>query len=138
MKIVLILFMVALAGCTTTPQGKSIDRAQYTDMATTGIALAFVEGATEANPLGVALIPIKTLMGWYIERNYGCEDRVRYANASNSITYAAAANNIAVIAGGAGAAPLAIGAVAGLVYYSYHEDIEPETFKCDYEFTEND
>ena len=120
----------ALVGCTTTPQGKSIDRANYVDLASTAAALA--NGASEANPLGLALIPIKTFMGYGVEKMYpnDCLARSQIAASANSIYYGAAVNNIAIAAGSSGALAPVVGLAAGVTYYMLRDTIEPSVFEC--------
>ena len=72
----LTLFITALtpflSGCASTPAGKSVARAQYADMASTGIALA--RGASEANPLGASLLILKPLLPLAVDRvNLPCQ-----------------------------------------------------------------
>ena len=120
----------ALVGCTTTPQGKSIDRANYVDLASTAAALA--SGASEANPLGLALIPIKTFMGYGVEKMYpnDCLARTQIAASANSIYYGAAVNNLAIVAGATGALAPVVGLAAGVTYYMMRDTIEPSVFEC--------
>jgi len=119
-----------ITGCTTTPQGKAIDRANYADIASTGLALAVVEGVTEANPLGIATIPIKLSMGYVVERGYAndCHTRVQYSKWLGTFFYGATANNISIAF--AGAAAPAVGVVVGLSYYLFGEKVDAGAFQC--------
>lgn len=114
MRIVLIVLCLTLTACATTPAGKSIERAQYADMLSTGIALAVNPNAREANPLGYALIPIKMMFGSFFER-FPCETTVKAARIGNTITYGATANNLAVAAS-VSSAPF-IGVLTGVLYW---------------------
>lgn len=120
-----------LGGCTTTPQGKSVDRSNYADLASTGLAYATTAG-TEANPLGAALIPLKLGMGKFVENKYAdnCIARTDFAKWTNSFYYGAAANNLAIVLGAYSPAAIPIGIAVGTAYYRNREKIEPGTFKC--------
>jgi len=122
--------VAALTACTTTPQGKSIDRANYVDLASTAAALA--NGASEANPLGIALIPIKTFMGYGVEKMYpnDCLARAQIAAPANSIYYGAAANNLALAASASGVVAPVVGLTVGIAYYLMRDTIEPSVFEC--------
>lgn len=128
MKILTVVLALLLTACTTTPQGKSIDRSNYADLGSTAIALS--QGAAEANPLGAALIPIKLGMGYGIERHWAdnCIARAELAQMFNAIYYGATANNL-LVATSVSAAPI-VGIVAGIAYYNNNERIEPDTFSC--------
>jgi len=119
-----------LTGCTVTPQGQSVDRANYVDLASTAAALA--NGASEANPLGLALIPIKTFMGYGVEKMYpnDCLARSQIAASTNSIYYGAAANNLVLAASASGAVAPVVGLAVGITYYMLRETIEPSVFEC--------
>ena len=124
----ILALVVLLTACTSTPQGKAIDRAQYADIASTLVAQT-VEGAAEANPLGLAVLPIKLFVGYLIETKLDkCSDRVDAADVLNTGSYAFTANNLAVLAGVSGA-PL-VGIAGGLIYWLFKEDLEPETYFC--------
>ena len=124
----------ALLGCTTTPQGNSLDRSNYADMGSTVLGLS--QGAVEANPFGLALIPIKLGMGYVIESTYAdnCVGGADFVGTANSFYYGATANNLVVAAGLAfGATPVAApftGLASGIAYYLKKEDLEPETYAC--------
>jgi hypothetical protein len=113
----------SLSGCAQTPQGKSIETAQYADLASTGAAIA--QGASEANPLGASLIVIKPLLGRYIETtDTTCKDLDTVVRYGNGITYAAVVNNLAVAASLSN--PIAFGLVGGAIYAAWH----PEEMDC--------
>lgn len=122
------LALLLLIGCTVTPQGKSVDRSNAADLASTGLAYA-TEAGVEANPAGAVLIPLKLGMGYLAESNMdNCIDRATFAKWSNTFYYGATVNNLAVVAG-ASAAPV-VGLAAGVAYYFNRERIEPRTFSC--------
>jgi len=127
--LILVLSLI-LVSCTTTKQGKSIDRANYIDMGTTGIGLA--GGASEANPLGLAILPIKVSMGKITERVYpdDCYQRAQVAAATNTVVYGASANNFAIVAGLSGPAAPIVGIIGGITYYKMRNRVEPGTFDC--------
>jgi len=127
-----LILLLLLASCTTTPQGKSIDRANYADMGSTGIALATVEGAAEANPLGIALLPVKLGMGKWVEHKYpdDCYKRVDIAKTSNTVFYGATANNTAIMLGLSGPAAPIVGVIGGITYFAMRNKVEPNTFDC--------
>ena len=128
MRILALALVALLTACTTTPQGDAIARGQVVDLISTGLALT-VDGATEANPLGLALIPLKLSAGWAIETYLEeCEERSDAAYVLNTLSYAFAANNLAVLAGWS-VAPY-VGLVGGIAYWLFHEDIEPEAYSC--------
>jgi len=127
-RIAALIVLLAIAGCTTTNQGKSIDRGQYSDMATTFLALT-VTTATESNPLGLALIPLKMGIGNYVEgASRNCEERTQAAKILNTLSYGFSGNNLAV-ALGASQAP-AVGVVVAMIYLAKHKEIEPDTYDC--------
>ena len=125
---------VPLSGCTTTPQGKSLDRSNYADLGSTALGLS--QGAVEANPFGAILIPFKLGMGYLAENAYqdDCVARADFAGTTNSFFYGASANNL-VVAGGLAlgmnpvAAPL-VGIAGGIAYWFKKEELEPETYAC--------
>jgi len=110
-----------------TPQGRSLDRSNLADMASTVIGLTVNSNATEANPLGLALIPLKVGMGYWIDSK-PCTERVEWASVGNSLFYGLTANNLAVAAS-VSAAPI-IGLVAGALYYINRTGIEPGVYTC--------
>lgn len=126
------LSLLLLTACTTTPQGKSVDRANYADIGSTALALTVQSNASELNPLGYYLLPLKLGMGYGIEQvNYPCEDKAGAVGILNTIFYGAAGNNLMVAAGiGLPYAPL-VGVAIGIGYAIKKEDIEPETFNCE-------
>ncbi len=121
-----------LTGCTVTPQGKSVDRANYADMASTALALTVNSGASEANPLGLALIPLKVSMGYVLEKKYpdNCFARASGAQVLNSVFYGATVNNLAIAASASGAVPIVLGVAAGVAYYNMRYTLEPEVYEC--------
>ena len=122
-----------LTGCTVTPQGKSIDRANYADMASTAVALVADSSAVEANPLGLALIPIKMAAGYVVEWKYedDCYKRAQAAGVLNSFYYGATVNNLAVAASVSGPAwPIVLGIAAGITYHVYRDQLEPGVYEC--------
>jgi len=123
--------IACITGCTNTPQGKAIDRANYADITSTGIALAVVEGAAEANPLGVVTLPIKLSMGYLVEKKYAnnCHTRTIYSKWAGVFFYGATANNISVAFAGP-AAPI-VGVATGLSYYLFGEKVDAGAFQCD-------
>ena len=127
-----IAMLVLLSGCTTTPQGKSIDRSNYVDLGSTAVALASNSNVVEANPLGLALIPLKMSMGYMIEKKYGdnCADMSFMAGGLNSVFYGAAANNLLLAASASGVVAPVVGVAVGIGYYVFREDIEPSTYEC--------
>lgn len=128
--LVLTLFITALtpflSGCASTPAGKSVARAQYADITSTGIALTVAKGSSEANPLGVGLLVLKPLFPLAIDRaNLPCHQINSTVRVINAITYGAVTNNISVAIGLA--SPLAIGVVGGLIYAYWY----PDKLKCE-------
>ena len=121
-----------LTGCTVTPQGQSVDRANYADMASTAMALVSDSGASEANPLGLALIPIKLSMGYVLEKSYpdNCYTRATGTRVLNSVFYGATANNLAIVATASGVVPVALGIAAGIAYYNMAFTLEPAAYEC--------
>jgi len=108
------LLCIALAGCAQTPVGKRVDAYQYTDMATTAIALT-QDGVSEVNPLFPYIIPFKLYAGTWIEK-MDCKDAQQAGKILNTITGAAIANNLFVIMGVAPAALYGI-ITGGIVSY---------------------
>lgn len=127
-SIALAALVVLSTGCTSTPQGKAIDRANIADVASTGVALA--AGASEGNPVGLALAPIKGFMGYAAEKMYpkNCIARAHLAGVAGTVYYGATVNNL-VVAAGASAGPVA-GLGAAIVYYFFKEKIEPGVYSC--------
>ena len=119
---------LGLSACTNTNQGKSIDHANYADMGSTAIALS--AGAAEANPIGAVLIPLKLGMGYATEKYWAddCTERAVIAGAAGSFYYGATVNNLLVAAGSTAAIP--VGVMAGLLYFTNKESIEPDTYSC--------
>lgn len=98
MRALLVLFVALFLGaCATTQQGQSVERFQYADITTTAIALTN-SNVSEANPLGLYLLPIKVLAGKLVDK-LPCEDRRSVASGINGVTGMAVANNLLVIAG---------------------------------------
>jgi hypothetical protein len=121
--------LVLLAGCTTTQQGKDIDKANYADIASTAFALATGTGV-EANPLGLTLIPLKMGMGYLAEKQLGddCISLSEIANVSESFFYGAAVNNVLIgVGAGSPAAP-----ILGLAYGIYRWR-NPTQYDCNTE-----
>lgn len=128
-----LLLLPLIVSCTTTHQGQSVDRANYADIGSTAIALA--AGGSEANPLGFALLPLKLSMGYILEKVKpdDCRARAQFTGPANSIFYGAAINNLAV-AIGSSIAPV-FGIAGGILYYTYRERIEPDTYSCEEQTT---
>ena len=93
----MLISMVAMvvAACTT-QQGKSVATAQSIDLTTTAIGLS--QGLVEANPLGIALIPVKYGVTKYIDTR-PCEEGVAIEKVTNSIIYGVSGWNLALITG---------------------------------------
>ena len=109
----------SLSGCAQTPQGKSVERAQYADLGSTAAAIA--QGASEANPLGVSLLVIKPMIGKVVDgRDIHCTTMKNTVQLINGVTYAAVANNLAIAASLVN--PLAWGLVGGLAYAAWYPD----------------
>ncbi len=128
MRLLTLVLVALLAACTTTPAGEAIDRGQYADMASTLAGLT-VEGAAEANPVGLAVIPVKLFVGYLIETKLEkCSDRGDAAYVMNTFAYGFTANNLAVLAG-VSAAPY-VGLAGGILYWWFQEDLDPEIYEC--------
>ena len=126
MKTLVLVLTLLITSCASTPAGKSVARAQYADMASTGIALTVAKGASEANPLGAGLLVLKPLFPLAIDRaNLPCHQMNSTVRVINAITYGAVTNNISVAIGIA--SPLAIGVVGGLIYAYWY----PDQLKCE-------
>lgn len=126
MKALVLVLALLITGCASTPAGKSVARAQYADIASTGIALTVAKGASEANPLGIGLLVLKPLFPLAVDRaNLPCEHLDNTVRIINSITYGAVTNNLSVAIGLA--SPLAIGVVGGLIYAYWY----PDQLKCE-------
>lgn len=125
MRALLLIAAFVLSGCAQTPAGKSVERAQYADLVSTGAALA--NGAREMNPLGISLVAIKPLIGRYAvdKRDIECRTMRNTIQLINPVFYGAATNNLAVAAGLAH--PLGFGLVGALVYASWY----PDAIDCD-------
>ena len=126
MKPLVLVLTLLITACASTPAGKSVARAQYADIASTGIALTVAKGSSEANPLGVGLLVLKPLFPLAIDRaNLPCHQMNNTVRVINAITYGAVTNNISVAIGLA--SPLAIGVVGGLIYAYWY----PDKLKCE-------
>jgi len=125
--------LLFLTACTTTPQGKSLDRSNYADLASTAVALTVNSNAYEANPLGYALIPLKLSMGWAVERVYeDCHNRADFVGMANTVFYGLSANNLAVAAGAVLPWSLLIGGAVGYWYYWHGYHLEPDdVWECE-------
>lgn len=122
----LILSLALLTACANTPQGQSIDRSNTVDLGTTVAAL--VSGGVEGNPTAPYTIPLKWLMGRWVD-TLPCEQRVSITKGVNPVFYGASANNLAVAFGLAH--PIAYGVVGGIAYWVGRERVEPEAvFSC--------
>jgi len=128
MKLRVCAILLLLTACSSTPQGQSIDRANYVDMSTTAAAL--MEGATEANPLMPWIIPVKWGMGRYVD-GLPCGDRMTVARVFNGLTYGVSANNVAIMAGASSSVALPIWAAVGIAYWVWADDLEPAVFECE-------
>jgi len=115
-KALIIALTALLASCASTPQGRKVEAYQYTDLATTAIALT-QDGAVEANPFGLYALPLKLYAGKYVD-SLPCEKARQAARVINGITGMAIINNVFVIMGIAQALPLGIAAGAVLWYFS--------------------
>jgi hypothetical protein len=125
-KTLVLVLTLLITGCASTPAGKSVARAQYLDITSTGIALAVAKNSSEANPLGVGLLVLKPLFPLAVDRaNLPCNQLNNTVRAINAITYGAVTNNISVAIGLA--SPLAIGVVGGLIYAYWY----PDQLKCE-------
>ena len=125
----LLLLLPLILSCTTTPQGKSIDGAQWSDFLITKVALA--KGATELNGAYPYIIPVKLSMGYVVEKVYpdDCEIRANITAVANTITWGAVFSNAVVLACGT-FNPLFI-VVGGATYYIFKDKIEPDVYNCD-------
>ena len=113
--------VIFLGACASTPEGQSVDRAQYADLGSTAVALS--QGAVEANPLMPYLLPVKLIAGQLVD-DEPCDTRIAVSKSVNSLTWGAVANNLAVAVGST-AAP-AIGAIGGLAYlFALDKGCEP-------------
>lgn len=132
---VIALSLLLLSACTTTPQGKSLDRANYADMASTAIALTVNDNAAEANPLGYWLIPLKLGFGWAIEQKFeDCQERAYITGKANSIFYGLSGNNLAVAAGVTLPWSLMVGGAVAYWYYWHGYHLEPDdVWNCEEE-----
>jgi hypothetical protein len=125
-KTLVLVLTLLITGCASTPAGKSVARAQYLDITSTGIALAVAKNSSEANPLGVGLLVLKPLFPLAVDRaNLPCNQLNNTVRVINAITYGAVTNNISVAIGLA--SPLAIGVVGGLIYAYWY----PDQLKCE-------
>lgn len=123
MRAIVLTLVLTMVGCASTPDGKRIDRAQIADGVSTAAGLALVDGAVEANPLGLALIPAKAAAGKVVETYVeDCRKRQQWVRGINAPTYGAVANNVAVILG-LSSAPL-IGVLTAAYYFFNFEPRE--------------
>ncbi|HEC26690.1 MAG TPA: hypothetical protein ENI67_04690 [Gammaproteobacteria bacterium] len=104
----LLISILLLAGCATTPQGKSVELYQYTDIGTTLLATASDNGI-ELNPLMPYIIPLKLYIGKYID-SLPCEQRRSFQKVHNPFFGGLVANNFVVALGAPG---IVIGLLAG-------------------------
>ncbi len=109
-----VVVMLTLTGCATR-HGENMAIGTAGDFASTAIALT-KDGATEANPLGWALIPVNVGVVYYADKQ-PCAKGVKIEKGWNTIKGFAIGNNLAVAAGIS--APLAVGLVtaAGWFYW---------------------
>jgi hypothetical protein len=121
-KATVLTVALLMGGCAVTPEGQSVDKAQMADVLSTSVALA--TGASEANPLGLALVPLKVMVGPVVDK-YPCYTRRQAEQAINSVTWGAVANNL-VVAAGASFGPVA-GVAVGITYWLTYEREE----RCD-------
>lgn len=124
-----------LSACAVSPMGKSIDRSNIADIASTGLALTLNTAAQEANPIFYygwpIVIPMKLYMGRFVETREGvCAGYWKQARGINSIIYGASANNMAIVFGVVSSAAIPIGIAAGVLYYAFIDKIEPEYNEC--------
>ena len=112
MRLIVIVLALVSSACTT-EYGKSVAIGQGADIATTAIGLS--QSLAEANPLGVALLPIKYGVTKYAD-TLPCVQGVKIEKVVNSVTYGASGLNIAVIAGLNPVVGLVIGAGTFIAY----------------------
>jgi len=115
----------------STAQGSAIDRSNVHDLLSTGVALTANTGATEANPLGLALLPLKIGMGWLVDRSLDeCYDRVKVASLANPLFNGAAVNNWVIALGGTSSVALPLGVLGGVLFYVFRTSVEPGVYTC--------
>ncbi len=105
----LLPFILLLAGCATTDQGKGIDQANTWDVGSTAVGIGLM-GFSEANPYAAITFPLKVASGRLVDSK-PCAVRQAIEKAWG-VTWVAVGNNLALIAG---INPVA-GAIAGGAY----------------------
>jgi len=115
MKLLILTLALLLSACATTPQGKSVEAYQYADIGTTAIALSAIDGASEANPLAIYMLPLKLYAGKYVD-SLPCQKAKDAAKLLNGVTGIAIANNVLVMIGVANPLPLGL-IIGGLAWY---------------------
>ena len=129
MRLVLMGLLLICTACASSPQGESVDIGNAADVGSTALALTVVQGAAEANPLGLALIPLKFGAGWFLDETLeDCSERATAASIMNTGSWAFVANNLALVAG-ASVAPV-VGIAGGALYWIFKEDLEPDSYTC--------
>lgn len=108
----LAIVVMGLTACAT-QYGKSIATAQTADVASTGAGLA--AGLSEANPLGLALLPVKAAITYWAD-GQPCDVGRQAEKGINTVTYAAVGNNIALMIGLNPIAGVVVGAGSFLAY----------------------
>lgn len=101
--ILIAMLFIIIGACVMNQAQSSVAKSQAADVSSTALGLGL--GFTEANPLGLALLPVKALTVIYAD----CPS----LDAVNSITYGVTGWNIALIAGTSGL----IGVPIALVLY---------------------
>lgn len=113
-----------------TPQGAATDRANMHDLLSTAVGLSVQDAATEVNPLGYALIPLKVLLGRYVIDPMPCIKRAQTAGIVNSMFHGLSTNNWAVALGALPQVSIPAGIVGGIVYYTFRTNFEPGVYTC--------
>ena len=124
--ILIIILVITLTGCTTTPEGKSMERSHRADMATTAWGLAITD-LSEANPLGYWTIPIRMGLNKWVDNQPCSGKRKAIAEGENTATYYVVGQNFAVIAG---LATPGVGGIIGMLAYISHKKNKKQTTSC--------
>lgn len=106
--------LVLLSGCATTSSGRVAEGASTADIASTGVTLSTVSGATELNPLALPLVPFRYGLARRLEER-PCIQR-RSGHAILSATGAGAAGNNLLVLSGAAFPPLGLLAAVPAYY----------------------
>ena len=110
----------------------SAELGQAADVATTVYAIAEL-GAVEANPIGLAILPVKVGVHYYAEtlEQDECAEAKRFWGSAG--WGAAAANTAVVVAGVSNPATLAAGVVAAVIAYSVTDPVCEINMKVTYD-----